>query len=78
LCSLLGYSEPELQTLRIPDFTHPEDMDVDLAQTQQMLADEIPFFTMDRHAGRRSRGSSRPSPGFRSSATATSGKRPTP
>jgi len=30
--------------------------------------------TTDRHAGRRSRGSSRPSPGSRSSATATSGR----
>ncbi len=48
LCTLLGYSEPELQTLRIPDFTHPEDIDSDLEKTQQMLNGEVPFFTMDK------------------------------
>lgn len=41
LCEIIGYSEDELLTLTFQDITHPDDLEIDLAYVQQLLAGEI-------------------------------------
>ncbi|HEY0843980.1 MAG TPA: EAL domain-containing protein [Noviherbaspirillum sp.] len=40
-CDIVGYSQEELQGMRIQDITHPEDMVADQAQAQSMIAGEL-------------------------------------
>ena len=45
---MLGYSFEELQSLTWGDLSHPEDIVVDLAHYDRMLAGEIESYTMDK------------------------------
>lgn len=48
LCEMLGYPAEALKTLTFVEITHPADVQVDLAQTAQLLAGEIPRFEMEK------------------------------
>ena len=48
LCSLLGYTPEELQKKTFQDVTHPEDLEADLNNKRQMLADEISSYQMEK------------------------------
>ena len=41
-CAVVGYEPAELTNLTFQDITHPEDLDTDLALTEQLLRGEIP------------------------------------
>lgn len=47
-CEITGYSEAEILTCTFLDITHPEDLEVDLVQTRQLLAGEISSFSMEK------------------------------
>jgi len=44
LALMLGRPVEELETMSIPDITHPEDLQTDLILREQLLADEIPSY----------------------------------
>ncbi len=48
LCRILGYSERELLTKTFQDLSHPDDLDADLANVQQVLAGEIETYEMEK------------------------------
>lgn len=48
LCTIVGYSREELLALTFQDITHPEDLQTDLDLLGQVLADEIPSYTMEK------------------------------
>lgn len=48
LCEIVGYSREELLTRTFQDITHPDDLDADLACVRQILANEIPTFSMEK------------------------------
>ncbi|MCB0165551.1 MAG: PAS domain S-box protein, partial [Anaerolineae bacterium] len=48
LCDILGYSHQTLLTLTFQDITHPDDLELDLRYTQQMLAGEIEMYTLNK------------------------------
>lgn len=48
LCHLTGYSAEELYGKTFQDITHPEDLEADLAQVQQILAGEILSYQMEK------------------------------
>jgi hypothetical protein len=48
VCSILGYSENELLTKTFQDFTHPDDLDLDLKYMLQMLKGKIETYTMEK------------------------------
>jgi PAS domain S-box-containing protein len=48
LCEIVGYSEDELLALTWQEVTHPDDLDADLQQVQQMLRGEIRYFQMEK------------------------------
>ncbi|TQI81702.1 PAS domain S-box-containing protein/diguanylate cyclase (GGDEF)-like protein [Serratia fonticola] len=48
ICELLGYSEQKLLTLNFQDITHPDDLDSDLELLQQLLANEIATYSMEK------------------------------
>jgi PAS domain S-box-containing protein len=53
LCELVGRSEEELRALTFQDITHPDDLDLDLAYAEQLLAGDISHYSMEkryRHA----------------------------
>jgi PAS domain S-box-containing protein len=41
LCDIVGYTRDELLARTFQDITHPDDLDVDVAATRQLLANEI-------------------------------------
>jgi two-component system, cell cycle sensor histidine kinase and response regulator CckA len=47
-CQIVGYSEGELQAKTFQDLTHPDDLDLDLAQVRQLLAGEVPTYQMEK------------------------------
>ena len=53
LCSLVGYSREELLKGTFQDITHPDDLQTDMAFVRQLLADEIPHYSMDKRYIRR-------------------------
>ena len=48
LCDILGYTREELVTKSFQDITHPEDLDADLAQVRQVLANELQTCSMEK------------------------------
>lgn len=47
-CTILGYSEAELQARTFMDITHPADLPADLEQVRRLHAGEIPSFTREK------------------------------
>ena len=48
LCNIVGYSEKELLKKTFQDLTHPDDLDADLNQVQQLLEDKISGYEMEK------------------------------
>src|SRR5580704_12071303 len=48
-CQIVGRSADELLTLRVPDITHPDDRESDVALRRRLVADGIPFFVEKRY-----------------------------
>jgi len=48
LCEILGYSSEELLQISFQDITYPEDLELDLANVQQLLANEIQTYSMEK------------------------------
>ncbi|MGD9618538.1 MAG: PAS domain S-box protein [Mycolicibacterium sp.] len=48
LCTITGYSEPELSELTFQDITHPDDLDIDLNEATRLLHGEINSYQMDK------------------------------
>lgn len=48
ICEITGYSEAELLTRTFQDITHPDDLDLDLANVSKMLAGEIKTYQMEK------------------------------
>ena len=48
LCDIVGYTREELLELTFQDITHPDDLDADLGYVRQMLAGEIPTYSMEK------------------------------
>ncbi|MEA2478415.1 MAG: hypothetical protein QOJ07_337 [Thermoleophilaceae bacterium] len=48
LCTLLGYSEPELKQLTFHDLRHPDDAVADDAYARQLMGSELDSWAMDR------------------------------
>lgn len=48
VCDIVGYSEEELSQLTFQDITHPEDLDSDLNYLQQVIANEIETYNMEK------------------------------
>jgi len=48
LCDMLGYSLEELKTLTWAELTYPDDLAVDVAQFEQLVAGKINSYTMDK------------------------------
>ena len=48
LCTLVGYTEPELLTQTFQDITHPDDIAVGRHLVQRMLAGEFVTFTLEK------------------------------
>ncbi|MBG1265743.1 PAS domain S-box protein [Nostoc sp. WHI] len=48
LCDLVGYTLEELQLLTFQDITHPDDLKADLKYVDQILADDIQTYSMEK------------------------------
>jgi PAS domain S-box-containing protein len=48
LCEILGYTREELKEKTFQDITHPDDLAADLRYTHQVLANEIPTYSMEK------------------------------
>ena len=48
LCNLIGYSHDELMEMTFQDITHPDDLDLDLANVQALLDGSISYFHMEK------------------------------
>jgi PAS domain S-box-containing protein len=48
LCDIVGYSRDEMLQLTFQDITHPDDLQKDLDYVRQVLADEIPTYSMEK------------------------------
>src|SRR6202043_3622165 len=48
ICEITGYSEAELVARTFQDITHPDDLDLDLANVRKMLASEIDTYQMEK------------------------------
>ena len=48
LCDILGYSREELTQLTFQDITHPDDLETDLKYVEQMIANEIENYSMEK------------------------------
>ena len=47
-CDIVGYTHTEMLDRTFQDITHPNDLDADLGYVQQMLADEISTYSMEK------------------------------
>ncbi len=48
LCDIVGYTSEELQLLTFQDITHPDDLNADLEYVNQILADNIQTYSMEK------------------------------
>lgn len=48
MCTMFGYSEPELQRMHFNDVTHPDDFEIGRGVVSQMLAGEIPSISFEK------------------------------
>lgn len=48
LCTMLGYSEPELLAMSFADLTHPADLDLDVALFDELLAGKRESYTLKK------------------------------
>lgn len=48
LCHILGYTPEELQLLTFQDITHPDDLNTDLKYVDDILADNIQIFSIEK------------------------------
>jgi PAS domain S-box-containing protein len=48
VCEITGYSEEELLQRSFQDITHPEDLDLDLANVKKMLSGKIASYQMEK------------------------------
>ncbi|MCB1932515.1 MAG: PAS domain S-box protein [Candidatus Accumulibacter sp.] len=48
LCEIVAYSQDELLSLTFQDITHPDDLEVDLAQLARVLRREIDSYSLDK------------------------------
>ena len=48
LCNILGYSKDELKSLTFMELTHPDDIENDLLNKERLVANEIPFFQIEK------------------------------
>ncbi|HEX2531264.1 MAG TPA: PAS domain S-box protein [Burkholderiaceae bacterium] len=48
LCDMLGYTKDELQHFHFTDLTHPDDLEIDLEKTKQLLDGEIRSYQMEK------------------------------
>ncbi|MDM9582001.1 PAS domain S-box protein [Nostoc sp. GT001] len=48
LCDILGYTLKELQLLTFQDITHPDDLNTNLKYVEQILADNIQTYSMEK------------------------------
>ena len=55
LCLLLGYTEAELLDLTFPDVTHPDDLESDRAQVQDLLLGRIESYRVEKRYFRKNR-----------------------
>lgn len=53
VCAITGYSEAELLERTFQDITHPDDLDLDIANVHRMLAGEIASYQMEKRYFRR-------------------------
>ncbi|MGD9834898.1 MAG: PAS domain S-box protein, partial [Piscinibacter sp.] len=44
LCELVGYSEDELQTMQVAQYTHPDDVPQDIELSRRLVLGEIPMY----------------------------------
>ena len=48
LCTITGYSEPELRELTFQEITHPDDLEADLDLVRQTISGEIDTYAMEK------------------------------
>ncbi|CAL95074.1 sensor histidine kinase [Azoarcus olearius] len=48
LCDIVGYARDDLLQTSFQDITHPDDLDLDLAQMKQVLAGKISTYSMEK------------------------------
>jgi PAS domain S-box-containing protein len=48
ICEITGYSREELLKMNYQDITHPDDLETDLNYVRQLVAGEIPNFSMEK------------------------------
>src|SRR3954469_15182361 len=54
--AILGYSEAELHGMTFIDLTHPDDQSLTAASVRQLLAGEIPEYTLEKRYRRKDGG----------------------
>lgn len=48
VCSITGYSRPELETMRFSDITHPDDLESDWQRARQLLVGKVAQYDMEK------------------------------
>jgi PAS domain S-box-containing protein len=48
LCRIVGYAEDELLRMTFQEITHPDDIDIDLANVEQMLSGALEYYELEK------------------------------